>query len=279
MVLQHLGLVRALAARIHRNLPMAVDLDDLVQAGVLGLLDALEKYDPSRNVPFHCYAKHRINGAIFDSLRQLDSVPRSVRQNQKRVECVAHDLGTKLGRTPVGSEIAEQFGGGIERWHHILMQLKNVSPVTGFALDSHRARTQDIAESSDSRPDRICERNELRLTVARAIECLPERYRRVVFLYYKDDLTMKQIGGVLGVSEGRVSQIRRTALRKMSEELQSGGSVMRVRSAMERPGVLSDNPGVPRPHSIRDRRATPGGCDTTSLNIRIRVPLEGKHGL
>src|SRR5579864_8744449 len=110
IVLEHLPLVKAIAIRVHENLPVHVDVDDLIHAGVLGLFDAVQKYDASKNVAFQSYAKHRIKGAILDSLRQLDWASRDMRKRQKQMDSAARDLATKLGRTPSDSEVAQEMG-------------------------------------------------------------------------------------------------------------------------------------------------------------------------
>src|SRR5689334_21783253 len=116
IVLEHLPLVKAIAIRVHENLPVHVDLDDLIHAGVLGLFDSVAKYDSEKNVAFQAYAKHRIKGAILDSLRQQDWASRDMRKRQKQVEAVSQDLSSKLGRTPNESEMAEQLGVSVDRW-------------------------------------------------------------------------------------------------------------------------------------------------------------------
>jgi len=224
IVLDHLPLVKAIAIRVHENLPVHVDLDDLIHAGVMGLFDAVAKYDGAKNVAFHSYAKHRIKGAILDSLRQLDWASRDLRRRQKQVEGATRDLASKLGRTPHDAEVADQLGVGLDRWHRMQMEMRTVGPVSFTPNpDQDRDRPQEFAATADFRPDRICERRELQHTLARAIGTLPERYQKVVFLYYTNDLTMKEIGDVLGVNESRVSQIHKTALQKMAGVLQSEG--------------------------------------------------------
>src|ERR1700751_3454913 len=117
IVLDHLPLVKAIAIRVHENLPVHVNLDDLIHAGVLGLFDAVIKFDDTKNVAFHAYAKHRIKGAILDSLREQDWASRDLRKRQKQVDALTHELAVKLGRTPTEAELAEQMGVSIERWH------------------------------------------------------------------------------------------------------------------------------------------------------------------
>ncbi|MGD0772290.1 MAG: FliA/WhiG family RNA polymerase sigma factor [Candidatus Solibacter sp.] len=224
IVLDHLSLVKAIAIRVHENLPVHVDLDDLIHAGVMGLFDAVTKYDGAKNVVFHSYAKHRIKGAILDSLRQLDWASRDLRRRQKQVETTTRDLASKLGRTPCDTEVANQLGVGLERWHRMQMEMRMVGLVSATPNpDQDRERTQEFAATVDYQPDRICERRQLQHTLARAIGTLPERYQKVVFLYYTNDMTMKEIGDVLGVNESRVSQIHKTALQKMAGVLQSEG--------------------------------------------------------
>ncbi len=225
IVLDHLPLVKAIAIRVHENLPVHVDLDDLIHAGVLGLFDAVTKYDSAKNVAFHAYAKHRIKGAILDSLRQLDWASRDLRKRQKQVDSVTRSLSLKLGRTPAESEVAEEMGLSMNRWRQVQMELRTAGLVSAntTATDPDRDRTAEFAATPELRPDRICERRQLQTTLARAIETLPQRYQKVVCLYYTNDMTMKEIGDVLGVNESRISQIHKTALKKMAIVLQSEG--------------------------------------------------------
>jgi len=224
IVLENLSLVRAIAVRVHENLPVHVDLDDLIHAGVLGLFDAVDKYDATKNVAFQSYAKHRIKGAILDSLRQLDWASRDMRKRQKQVDSVMHELAIKLGRNPHDGEMAEGMGVTMERWHHMQMELRVVGLVsTTVRNDQEGERSQEFAATPDLQPDHMCERRQLQSTLARALGKLPERYQRVVFLYYTNDMTMRQIADLLGVNESRISQIHKTALKKMAVVLQSEG--------------------------------------------------------
>jgi RNA polymerase sigma factor for flagellar operon FliA len=224
MVLEHLPLVKAIAIRVHENLPVHVDLDDLIHAGVLGLFDAVTKYDEDKNVAFHAYAKHRIKGAILDSLRQADWASRDLRQRQKRLDAVTRELTAQLGRAPLEAEVAVEMGVSVERWRRMQMELRTVGLMpTGNNPDFEPDRALEFAATPELQPDRICERSELRSTLAHAMETLPERYQKVVFLYYTGNLTMKEIGDRMGVNESRVSQIHKTALKKMQVVLQAEG--------------------------------------------------------
>lgn len=228
VVLDHLPLVKAIAIRVHENLPVHVEVDDLIHAGVLGLFDAVEKFDASKNVAFQSYAKHRIKGAILDSLRQLDWASRDMRKRHKQIETATRELSMKLGRTPSEGEVAEHLGIDIERWRRMMSELRMVGLVsTTPRTEEEGDRTQEFAAGPDLQPDRMCAHRQLQVTLARAMKTLPERYQKVVFLYYSNELTMKEIGELLGVNESRVSQIHKTALRKMADALQSEG----IRSA------------------------------------------------
>ena len=224
IVLEHLPLVKAIAIRVHENLPVHVDLDDLVHAGVLGLFDAVVKYDDSKNVAFHSYAKHRIKGAILDSLRQLDWASRDLRKRQKQVDLATRDLASKLGRVPTEGEVAQEIGLGMDRWRRMRMELRTVGLVSATSHpDQERDLTEECAARPDFQPDHICQHRQLQVTLARAIETLPERYQKVVCLYYTNEMTMKEIGEVMGVNESRVSQIHKVALKKMAVALESEG--------------------------------------------------------
>jgi RNA polymerase sigma factor for flagellar operon FliA len=174
IVLDHLPLVKAIAIRVHESLPVHVDLDDLIHAGVMGLFDAVTKYDGTKNVVFHSYAKHRIKGAILDSLRQLDWASRDQRRRQKQVDSTTRDLASKLGRTPDDSEVANQLGVGLDRWRHMQMEMRVVGLVSATPNpDQDRDRTQEFAATPEFQPDRMCERRELQHTLAHAIGTLP----------------------------------------------------------------------------------------------------------
>jgi len=224
IVLDHLPLVKAIAVRVHESLPVHVDLDDLVHAGVLGLFDAATKYNPAKKVVFHSYAKYRIKGAILDSLRQLDWASRDLRKRQKMVESITRELATKLERTPTEAEVAEKMGVGMDRWRRMVLELRTVGlmSASGYSSDTDAA-APDFPAKADCQPDRMCAHEELREVLSTAMKTLPERYRKVVVLYYTKEMTMKEIGGLMGINESRVSQIHKTALEKMAVALHSAG--------------------------------------------------------
>ena len=228
IVIEHLPLVKAIAIRVHENLPVHVDLDDLIHAGVLGLFDAVAKFDRRKKVEFHSYAKHRIKGAILDSLRELDWASRDMRKRQKQIDAVTGELAFKLGRNPVESEVAAELGVSTDRLRRIQVELRHLGQISISQRDDlDRERPQEFPATAELQPDRMCERRELESRLARALGTLPARYQRVVFLYYTNEMTMKEIGSLLGVNESRISQIHKTALKKMALALESQG----IRSA------------------------------------------------
>jgi len=225
VVLEHLPLVKAIAVRVHENLPVHVDMDDLVHAGILGLFDAASKYNPDKQVAFSSYAKHRIKGAILDSLRQLDWASRDMRRRHKQVEAATRDLAGTLQRNPTEAEVAEKLGMDPERWRGMMLDLRNV----GLISASTRSNEYDDLPAPDfpckpeTHPDSICAREQLRGVLGEAMKVLPERYQKVVSLYYTAEMTMKEIGGILGINESRVSQIHKAALEKMQVVLEAHG--------------------------------------------------------
>ncbi len=233
MLLEHLPTVRYLARRIHERLPQHVELDDLVSAGMVGLIDAFAKFDHTKKVQFKSYAQFRIRGAILDSLRTLDWSPRELRRKGRAVEEAIRSVTQKLGRAPSEPEIATEMNLGLVEYQQLLGELK------GLEIGSlHMERTEDsgdeelsyIPGSPDEDPLFRCLQGEMKQRLMDAIEDLPEKERIVLTLYYYEELTMKEIGLTLGVVESRVSQIHSSA-------------VVRLRVALA--GLRTDN-SVPR---------------------------------
>ncbi|MEP6534729.1 MAG: FliA/WhiG family RNA polymerase sigma factor [Bryobacteraceae bacterium] len=225
VVLEHLPLVKAIAVRVYENLPVHVDLDDLVHAGILGLFDAATKFDPEKQVVFSSYAKHRIKGAILDSLRQLDWASRDLRRRHKQLEAATRDLAAELQRTPTEAEIAARLGVDVDRWRQMMLDLRSVGLISAStrSSDNEDMPAPDFPSKPETQPDSMCAREQLRAVLATAMQTLPERYKKVVVLYYTNEMTMKEIGGVLGINESRVSQIHKSALEKMNVVLQGNG--------------------------------------------------------
>ena len=222
-MLRHLPLVKAIALRVHDSLPVHVDLDDLIHAGILGLFDAAEKFDPGKHVVFQSYAKHRIKGAILDSLRQLDWASRDLRRRQKQMEGMVRELSTRLGRAPTEVEIAEGLGVDVSRWRHMSMELRVAGLLPAAPRGPEDSMSMEFPAGPELQPDRICSRRQLRSMLGQAMATLPERYQKVVVLYYRGELTMREIGVLLGVNESRISQIHKSALQRMASSMHAAG--------------------------------------------------------
>lgn len=213
---EQLSEVRFIARRIHDRLPQHVSLDDLVHAGVLGLLDAVNKYCPDRNVQFTTYARFRIKGAIIDSLRALDWSPRELRHKARGLEQAEKALRNSLGRAPTEVEIAAEMGVSLDEFQGLLTDLRglDIASLDGDGSDGDAGRTDLASQIKDRGPDAFTTtfESEKRTLLAQAIGELAEREQQVLSLYYYDELTMKEVGTVLGVTESRVCQIHSAAV-------------------------------------------------------------------
>jgi RNA polymerase sigma factor FliA len=233
LLLEHLPIVRFLARRIHERLPQHVDIEDLVSAGVVGLMDAFTKFDPKKKVQFRSYAQFRIRGAILDSLRTLDWSPRDLRRKGRAAEEAVRTLTARLGRSPGESEIAAELGVSLEDYQSLLGDLKGLEIGTLHVEHNEDSGEEELAYIP-GRPEEdplfCCLRGELQEKLTEAIECLPERERLVMTLYYFEELTMREIGLALGVVESRVSQIHASAvvhLRAALQDLAAQGRIGR----------------------------------------------------
>lgn len=236
VLLEHLPIVRFLARRIHERLPQHVEIEDLVSAGVVGLMDAFQKFDPAKKVQFRSYAQFRIRGAILDSLRTLDWSPRELRRKGRAVEEAVRVLTAKLGHAPSEAEVAAEMTIGLEEYQQLLGDLKGLEIGT-----LHMERNEDSGEEElayiPGRPDEDplfrCLRGELEERLADAIQNLPDRERLVMSLYYYEEMTMREIGLALGVVESRISQVHASAvvhLRVALKDLAARGAFDRTRS-------------------------------------------------
>jgi RNA polymerase sigma factor FliA len=225
LILSHLNLVNAIALRVHESLPVHVELDDLIHAGVMGLFDAATKYRSDKQVVFSAYAKHRIKGAILDNLRSMDWASRDMRKRQKQLEQVTRELTTKLQRDPTEAEVAEGMGVSLHRWRQMMGELRtiNLAATQNQKTEREEQPAIDPPCGPDSHPDEVYAKTELRKQLGTALGALPRRYQQVIELYYDRDMTMKEIGAMLGVNESRVSQMHKAALARMQTALQSNG--------------------------------------------------------
>jgi RNA polymerase sigma factor for flagellar operon FliA len=239
LLLEQLPQVRYIARRIHDRLPQSVCVEDLVHAGVLGLIDALAKYDPTKNVQLKSYAKFRIRGAILDSLRGLDWSPRDLRRKARQMETVHSQFKAEHGRAATEPELAVAMGLELDDFYIFLRDLRGLdlgSLEMESSEDGHE--TMALAGAStqpEDDPFHICMKTEMKELLTAAIGDLPEKERQVLALYYYEELTMKEIGQVLGVGESRVSQIHSAA-------------VVRLRASM-RPAIET-RPSGKKAHSV-----------------------------
>lgn len=218
LLIEHLPTVRYVARKIHEKLPQHIEMDDLVSAGIVGLIDAFSKFDHTKKVQFKSYAQFRIRGAILDSLRMLDWSPRELRRKGRAVEEAIRAATQRLGRAPQEQEIAAEMSMELEDFQQLLGELK------GLEIGSlHVERSEDsgdeelafIPASAEEDPLFRCLKGEMRSLLANAIDDLPEKERLVLTLYYFEELTMKEIGLTLGVVESRVSQIHSAAVARL----------------------------------------------------------------
>ncbi len=226
IILEHTALIRYIVNRIAVRLPSHIDLDDLHNTGVIGLMDAIDKYDPNKNCKFKTYAEFRIKGAILDQLRSLDWVPRSIRQKSRRLEQAYSQVEQRLGRSATEHEIAESLGIGLDEFHFLVNQVRGISMVNLDEMrsgsDSDQPMHGDIFEDVKAEnPFASLKTRELRQAVAECISALPEKERLVILLYYYEDLNMKEIGNVLGITESRVCQIHTKAVARLRSKLRN----------------------------------------------------------
>lgn len=220
LIEENFGLVKFLAGRVGSKLPPSIDVDDLVGAGVLGLIDAAERFDASRGIRFRTYAERRIRGAILDHLRSLDWAPRSLRRRAREIDAAYGSLEREFGRAVSDSEVASFLQIGLDELHGVAFEINSVQMTSlsaGAEDDDASARDmiERLADSSELGPFALCAREELRDRLAQAIDRLPEKERHVISFYYVEELTMKEIGSILGVNESRVSQLHTKAIKRL----------------------------------------------------------------
>jgi RNA polymerase sigma factor for flagellar operon FliA len=236
-------LVKRVAFEMRQHLPCHVEMDDLVGAGTLGLVDALRKFDPSRKVKIESYARHRIRGGILDSLRSLDPATRDLRRRARKVEKAYRDLEAKLGHPAKDEEVAEALGITLKVWHRWAREIHALGfdawrgSETAAMASGPSTQEKPWMEAQQENPFDLCYRREQRDLLNRALGHLPERERLIMTLYYRQCLTMKQIAGRLAVDESRVSQLHAEALERLKTLLQA--SLRPPRQALLTPSVRS----------------------------------------
>ena len=226
LIMEYAPLIKFIAQKIAVRLPSNIELDDLISSGVIGLMDAIEKYDPSRDNKFKTYAEFRIRGSILDELRAQDWVPRSVRDKAKLLDRTIVKLEASLGRNATEDEICESLGINMEEFHDLVNQVRPVSMLSideaaTFSNVDKKSILNILEGSKLNNPHSQLNIKNIKEVIARAIEELPEKQRLVLSLYYYEDLNLKEIGQVLEVTESRVSQLHAQAVARLRAKLQA----------------------------------------------------------
>lgn len=218
LVVEHAPLVKRIAHHMAARLPASVQIDDLIQAGMIGLLEAARQYDASQGASFSTYAGIRIRGAMLDEIRRLDWTPRSVHRKAREVARAIQEIENETGREAEDAEVAERLGISLNEYHQIL---QDSAAARVFSIDQEDPESGLVAEHPSDEPSPAAQlhRQQLQELLAQAIAALPERERLIMQLYYDEELNLKEIGAVLGVSESRVSQIHGRILLKLREQM------------------------------------------------------------
>ncbi len=225
LIVEYSPLIKYVAYRLAMRLPSHIELDDLISSGVIGLIDAIEKFNPDKETQFKTYAEIRIRGAMLDELRSQDWVPRSVRQKATTVSAGYAELEQKLGRPAEDKEMAEHMEMSLVDFHNLLQQAKgqvimSIEDLGGVSKDGEKRDLMEVlAGTKETDPETLARLSEIRTIIAQAIDMLPEKERLVVSLYYYEELTMKEIGEVLGITESRISQIHTKCVLRLRAKL------------------------------------------------------------
>ena len=221
LIIEYAQLVKLVAGRLSMYLGHNVEYDDLVSYGIFGLIDAIDKFDLEKNVKFETYASLRIRGAILDQIRKMDWIPRSVRQRQRKIDEAMKQIEMRTGKTATDEEIAKQLGLTDEElcsWQTQL-KVKNGVSLNEFEENGPEPMIDSAHPDRFSQPEEVVEEAELKEKLAESLELLTEKERRVIELYYYEDMTLKEISKILEVSESRISQLHTKALNKMRKKM------------------------------------------------------------
>ena len=213
--------VEAMARRMAATLPHSIDLGDLVQDGMIGLIDAAHRFEERRGIKFETFAERRVRGAMIDAMRR-DAWPRGVRKVRRELEAAREKLRHELGAEPSLADLAKHMGSDAARLSRTIVRIKTIESTSPLASNdaAHNATLPPVMSPAElPGPDRVCERDDVANRVREAIKALPARERKVIGLYYYGDVTMKEIGGEIGVNESRVSQLHARAVQRLRKEL------------------------------------------------------------
>ena len=217
LILEYAPLVKLVAGRLSMYLGYNVEYDDLVSYGIFGLIDAIDKFDSMKEVKFETYASLRIRGSILDQIRKMDWIPRTIRQKQKKIDAAMKEIETTTGRAATGEEIAQKLEISTDDFADWQSQMKitGVVSLNEFMESGSEIPAEQHNQHRFEEPEEVIEKEELRKVLGQALELLTEKEKKVILLYYYEDLTLKEISNVLEVSESRVSQLHTRALQKM----------------------------------------------------------------
>jgi RNA polymerase sigma factor for flagellar operon FliA len=221
LILEHLPQVRLIARRIQERLPENISLEDLVSTGVIGLIAAIDHFDPSQNVKLKTYAEYKIRGAILDSLRGLDWAPRQKRRQSKRIEAAIAAAEQRLQRAPTEDEIAEQLEISLEEYHEWLVEIRglNIASLEYTSGEQGKDLLQYLPDREDNLPSTLLEKSELERLLAKGIDGIPPMERMVLGLYYTEELTLREIAQVVNLHESRISQLKSQAILRLRTHL------------------------------------------------------------
>ena len=223
LILEHLPQVRLIARRIHGRLPENVSLEDLVSAGIVGLIAAIDQYDPAHQVKLRTYAEHKIRGAILDALRGLDWAPRQRRKKAKQIEFAIAKAEQRLHSIPAEDEIAAEMGLSLEEYHQWLMEVQGLNLGSlEYTSDDGEAQglLEYISDNQDLLPSRLLEKSELEKLLADSIRKMPAMERTVLGLYFTEELTLREIAKVVDLHESRISHLKSQAILRLRADLQ-----------------------------------------------------------
>ena len=221
LILEYAPLVKLVAGRLSMYLGYNVEYDDLVGYGIFGLIDAIDKFDSLKEVKFETYASLRIRGAILDQIRKMDWIPRTIRQRQKKIDAAIKEIEATKGRNATDEEIAEALGITGEEYGEWQSQMKitNVVSLNEFMEQGSEVPAENNKNAHFDSPEEVVEKGELKKVLSDALELLTEKERRVIELYYYEELTLKEISNILEVSESRISQLHTRGLQKMKTKM------------------------------------------------------------
>ena len=221
IILEYASLVKVVAGRLSMYLGYNVEYEDLVSYGIFGLIDAIDKFDLTKNVKFETYASLRIRGAILDQIRKMDWIPRSVRQKQKLIDAANAKFETEYGRSATDEELAVELDVSIDEYYTMQGQtnVTNLISLDEFVEQGSEMRMDPAGNSHFEQPEKAIEKEELTKMISEALQLLTDKERQVVMMYYYDEMTLKEISLVLEVSESRVSQLHTKALVKLKKNL------------------------------------------------------------